>query len=245
MTVGRETQALVPSSIADERGRAFGRLMARAIADPDFKVLLFERIDTVDERVLPLLVREFSVEDIVTPDMTSDVVRAFLKASYDIHASSGFIDGVRRGLLRLGIRVTWRQWFQRSPKGMPGTHTATVYVNSAIFNGQTDLLDPRVTVAASRLIERVKRYSQDVVLQTGVAISSMGQTASAGSHAEYVQVGPQMVTQKHGRATAGASAAGSQVDEVGLTGPASSRRHGRLAAAIGGAAAHVQHVSLS
>lgn len=180
MIEGRATSSLVPPSISDERGKAFGKVMARAIADPDFKKLLFERIDDVDASVLPFLIREFSIEEFVEPGMSETVIRRLLKSSYELHATKGYIHGVRRGLLMLGMRVVWKQWFQNAPKTERGTHTATVYVNEAIFDGQDYLLDERVQRAAVRMIAGMKRYSQDVTFRIGVATKGdLGVAAAA------------------------------------------------------------------
>lgn len=179
----RVTRDLVPPAIADERGRAFGETMARAIADPDFTALLFERIDTVNASLLPFLIREFSVEEFVEPDMTETVIRQLLKAAYELHAAKGFIYGVRRGLLMLGMRVVWKQWFQKNPKGAAGTHTATVFVNQSIFNGQQTLIDERVQRAALRMIDGMKRWSQHVDFALAANTMSNAGVASAAQAA--------------------------------------------------------------
>lgn len=206
---GREDMiALVPPSVADERGRAFGRLMARAAADPHFSRLLFERIDTVDASVLPFLVREFSIEEFVEPGMSDVVVRALLKASYELHASKGFIHGVRRGLLMLGMRVVWKQWFQQVPAGQPGTHVATVFVNQTIFDGQAALLDERVQRAAQRMIAGMKRHSQDVAFQLAIALTSRAGAATALQAASIVRADGAAAPQNRVGRTVGIAAAG-------------------------------------
>lgn len=187
---GRDLIAgLVPPSVADKRGKAFGGLMARAANDPQFTKLLFERIDEVDASVLPFLVREFSIEEFVEPGMSAEIIRALLKASYELHATKGFIHGVRRGLLMLGMRVIWKQWFQQVPPAAAGTHVATVFVNQTIFDGQTDLLDERVQRAAQRMISGMKRHSQDVAFQLGIAILARVGAATALQALSVVQAG--------------------------------------------------------
>lgn len=227
MIDGRATSALVPPSISDARGKAFGKVMARAVADPDFKKLLFERIDEVDASVLPFLIREFSIEEFVEPGMSETVIRRLLKASYELHATKGFIHGVRRGLLMLGMRVVWKQWFQNAPKTERGTHTATVYVNEAIFDGQGYLLDERVQRAAVRMIAGMKRYSQDVTFQLGVAIAGKMSLASAVQALQIGDFGATASTPRKGRAHLSA-AAGAQALQVGqYNGTATTPRRGR------------------
>ncbi len=162
----RATAALVPPSIADERGRAFGAVMAHAIAEPAFKQLLFERIDEVDACVLPFLVREFSIEEFVDPGMSETVVRRLLKNAFELHARKGFIDGVRIGLSMLGIRITsWTQWWQQEPKGAPGTHVFTLAVDEVVFEAEGRAYTARLQRAIARMIDGMKRWSQDIAMR--------------------------------------------------------------------------------
>jgi phage tail P2-like protein len=175
----RAPHELVPASIADVRGRAFGLTMEQAFAEPDFVRLLFERIDTVDAAVLPFLVREFSMEEFIEPDMLEDVVRGLLKVAFELHAAKGFLHGVKRGLRMLNMDVVWTQWFEQSPKGQPGTHVATVFAGARLFSGQRVLLDERVQRAALRMIDQMKRWSQHVSFQMGVASKAQAGVAVA------------------------------------------------------------------
>lgn len=180
----RLTPDLVPPSIADERGRSFGVAMSKAISEADFTRLLFERIDTVDEAALPFLVREFSIEEFVEPGMSNAVIRQLLKNAYELHASKGFIHGVRRGLLMLGMRVTWQQWFQATPPGQPGTHVITVFVNQYIFSAQNTMIDARVERAALRMINGMKRWSQDVSFRLAVMAKTVIGATAVGEAAQ-------------------------------------------------------------
>ncbi|MBX9619506.1 MAG: phage tail protein I [Hyphomicrobiales bacterium] len=159
----RVEASIIPPSISDERGRAFGEVMAQALAEPDFKQLLFERIDEVDADLLPFLVREFSLEEFVEPEFSDDAIRNLLKGSFALHARKGFIDGVRTGLGFLGIRVVaWRQWFELQPPGAPGTHTVTLTVDDVVFAAGIKTISLRLQRLASRMVEAMKRASQDV-----------------------------------------------------------------------------------
>lgn len=208
---------LIPPSVADERGVAFGKTMARAIADPDFKRLLFERIDTVDASVLPFLIREFSIEEFIEPGMTDAVIRRLLKLSYELHATKGFIHGVRRGLLMLGMRVVWKQWFQNVPKMQAGTHVATVFVNEPLFEGQSEIFDARVQRAASRMIEGMKRASQHVSFQLGIAINSETQAAFAAAHADFLSIEADAMTNKNGIGYSAVAAVAALADQTNAT----------------------------
>ncbi|MBK9083235.1 MAG: phage tail protein I [Rhizobiales bacterium] len=184
MTEPRAPAALVPPSVADIRGRAFGEAMQRALNEADFRRLLMERPDEVDARLLPFLVREFSIEEFVQPDMREDVVRGLLAASHELHAAKGFLRGVRRGLSLLGMSPRWTQWFERAPKGAPGTHEVTIYVNRFLFDRQGAWLDARVLDAALRMIDGTKRWSQHVAVKLGAsfagAVGAADATRAAG-----------------------------------------------------------------
>ena len=239
----RVLASIVPPSIADKRGRAFGETMARAIADPDFRKLLFERIDTVDASVLPFLVRDFSIEEFVEPGMSEAVVRRLLKGSYDLHASKGFISGVRRGLLMLGMRVVWKQWFKATPKGQPGTHVATVFVNQTIFDDQETLIDERSQRAALRMIEGMKRYSQDVSFQIGVATTSRAGAASAAHPMIVAPIAASIAPPEIG-ARIGSAAAAGMLAVSRMAGKASPWSSRRSALATASAARAIQFINI-
>jgi P2-related tail formation protein len=161
MIDGRATASLVPPSISDERGKAFGKTMARAIADPDFKKLLFERIDEVDASVLPFLVREFGLHKFADPNMPEAVIRRLLAGAYDLHKSMGFITGVKFGLGLLGIKIErWEQWTQSIPKRDRGTHR--VYVQRGQIFPDEPGLGPRSYRAIDRMITGAQRASQEI-----------------------------------------------------------------------------------
>ena len=176
----RAPASLVPPSVADLRGRAFGAAMERAFAEADFRPLLVERIGDVDARLLPWLVRELSMEEFVEPDMREDVVRDLLAGAYEIHARKGYIDGVRWALSLIGLSVWWRQWFQMRPQGAPGTHEATIFVGRRVYLGDGPLIDARAQRLALRFVSQTKRWSQDVSLRLGLAMAtSIGVAARA------------------------------------------------------------------
>ncbi len=170
--IGVDRARLVPPSITDERGRAFGEVMAQALEEPDFARLLFERIDDVDDSVLPFLVREFSIEEFVEPGMNPAAIRRLLKGSYELHARKGFIDGVRRGLDMLGVSViSWRQWFQENPKAAPGTHIAIVRIDDEVFAAEGQAITSRLHRVVERMVAGMKRFSQYVAIRYVVTTS--------------------------------------------------------------------------
>ena len=157
---------IIPPSIHDERSRAFGEAIRQALADPDFKRLLFEWLDDVDPRLFPFLIREFGLQHFVEPGMTESVIRRLLKGSFELHRKMGFIHGVRAGLEMLGVTVTsWSQWFQQAPQGAPGTHIATVSVADEVFIDEGRAITSRLQRAIGRMVARMQRKSQFIAIR--------------------------------------------------------------------------------
>lgn len=164
--IERYDQRLIPPSIKDDRAQAFGLTLRQALADPDFRALLMERIDDVDPRLLPFLIREFGIQHFVEPDMTEAVIRRLLKGSFRLHAEMGYIFGVRTGLGMLGISVTsWSQWFQQVPAGPAGTHVVTVSVDDEVFIDEGRAITARLQRAIGRMVRRMRRYSQYIAIR--------------------------------------------------------------------------------
>lgn len=157
---------IIPPSIHDERSRAFGEAIRQALADPDFRRLLFEWLDTVDPRLFPFLIREFGLQHFVDPGMTEAVIRRLLKGSFELHRKMGFITGVRAGLEMLGISITnWSQWFQQTPKGDAGTHIAVISVDDEVFVDEGRAITARLQRAIGRMVARMQRKSQFVAIR--------------------------------------------------------------------------------
>jgi len=165
---------LVPGSIADARGKAFAETARRAAAEPDFRKLLFERIDDVDSALLPFLIREFGLHKFVEPGMTEATIRRMLKGSFELHKEIGYIRGVRIGLALAGIRITrWTQWFKATPMGAPGTHRVRIALDEAVFPDEGFALTARFRRLVTRVVRHTTRASQDV----GVEIASQSDPA--------------------------------------------------------------------
>lgn len=157
---------IIPPSINDARSQAFGEAVQQALADPNFKQLLFEWLDDVDPRLFPFLIREFGLQHFVEPGMSEAVIRRLLKGSFELHRKMGFIHGVRAGLDMLGISVTsWSQWFQQTPRGADGTHIATVSVADEVFIDEGRAITARLQRAIGRMVARMQRKSQFVAIR--------------------------------------------------------------------------------
>jgi phage tail P2-like protein len=168
-TLAADRARLVPPSIGDLRGKAFGEVLAAALDEPEFAKFLLERIDDVDASALPFLIREFSIEEFVEPGMREAVIRRLLKGSHELHARKGFFDGVRRGLEMLGVSVlSWRPWLDEVPKAAPGTHVVVVRIDEAVFAAEGQAITTRLQRVVQRMVSGMKRHSQYVGLRYSV-----------------------------------------------------------------------------
>ena len=114
----------LPPAVRDAFNVPLMEASAALLDDADFRLLLAEFIDTAPAASLPALTRELSLEDLIEPGLTEDVQRRLLKRWYEIHEAKGTLYGIRLVLSLLGMQVRWTQWYEREPKGQPGTHRA-------------------------------------------------------------------------------------------------------------------------
>lgn len=154
---------LVPASVSDARGRAFAEMARRAFQEPDFRTLLFERLDDVDPAALPFLIREFGLHKFIEPGMPEATQRELLKRSFELHGEVGYVRGVRLGLELIGVRVLrWTQWFQAAPMGAPGTHRVRIGLDRAVFPDEGVAVTTRLWRAIGRMVRHTQRASQDI-----------------------------------------------------------------------------------
>ena len=138
----------------------------------DISAFVMTDVDTVEDELLPFLVREFSVQEFIEPGLPEEFVRRFIKAAYELHAKKGYVEGVRLGLRMLGVEVTWVQWWQTTPKGAPNTHVVTAYANEHVFKDDPIFLSARLQDACLRIIDAMKRWSQDTSFQIGIGLDA-------------------------------------------------------------------------
>lgn len=161
----RFNPALIPPSIRDARGLAFGETARQALAEPDFKLTLYEWIDDAPAVALPFLIREFGLHKFIEPGLPDATIRAMLKASFELHKEIGYIRGVRFGLGLLGIRITaWQQWFQATPPAAPGTHRVSVALDGPVYPGDGMAITPRLQRQITRMVRHTQRASQSIAV---------------------------------------------------------------------------------
>lgn len=158
---------LLPPGVKDERQQAFVRALDSGLKTIDIQAFIMSDADTVDAQLLPLLVREFSLQEFISTDLPDQFVRRFIKSAYELHAKKGYVEGTRLGLRMLGVEVRWVQWWQEMPKADHNTHVVTAYANENIFAGQETLLNERVQKACLKIIDATKRWSQEITFRLG------------------------------------------------------------------------------
>ena len=171
---------LLPPGVRDERQLAFVRAIDAGLQPIVLEAFIMSDADKVDARLLPYLVREFSLQEFIEPGMPDEVVRRFIKNAYELHAKKGYVEGTRLGLRLLGVEVSWTQWWQQEPKGEPNTHVVTTYANENIFADDSGVfLTEKLQTAVRRIIDATKRWSQDVSFRLGAGYKSKAGVGSA------------------------------------------------------------------
>lgn len=186
---------LLPGSVSDERQRAFIGALDAGLQSVDIQSFVMTDADTVKAELLPYLVREYSLQEFITPNLKEHVTRRFIKRAYDLHAKKGYVEGTRLGLSLLGVDVDWQQWWQLepirgtaeghiwpdrgAPKGHHNTHIITAYANEVIFEGQDMFFDGAVQDACLKIIRATQRWSQTIAFKIGIKQQSTVFVASA------------------------------------------------------------------
>ena len=171
--------ALLPPGIKDARQEALTRVLSDALSEFDIASLIMSDPLTVDAKLLPFMIREFSAQEFIEPGLKEAHVRALLSRSYELHTAKGYIAGVRLGLELLGVKTQWVQWFEEQPKAAPNTHRVTVIFDNPLFNG-LPAGDLRHRRAVSRLIDDFRRESQHLAL---TFVIRARQQTHVGAHA--------------------------------------------------------------
>jgi len=96
--------ALVPSGVADDRQHALAQLFGEARAGIDLGALVRSDPMTVDARLLPFLIREYSAQAFIAPDLSEHIHRRILKNTWQLKSLHRCDGGGRRGLSLLGAR---------------------------------------------------------------------------------------------------------------------------------------------
>lgn len=160
--------ALLPPGIKDARQEALTRVLGDALSEFDIASLIMSDPLTVDAKLLPFMIREFSAQDYIDPEFPEPVQRRILKNIWALQALKGYDAGVKMGLELLGMNSTIEHWHQVEPKRAPNTHRITLMMNEVLFSDPEGYFSPRQLRAANQMIAVTKRHSQATDLRIGV-----------------------------------------------------------------------------
>lgn len=158
---------LVPPGVNDARSRAFAGALGEVLAQFETSALIVENAWTAPAAMLPALVMSAGLTEFVSPGMREDLLRALIADAPGIHAMTGTVAGTRRALAAIGVEARWTQWWQEMPKAAHDTHKVVLFLADTIIAGAAPLDVPNQQ-AAARIINAVKRWSQDIAVEYGM-----------------------------------------------------------------------------
>lgn len=176
--------ALLPPGIRDDRQKALVRVLGDALAEIDIASLVMSDPMTVDVKLLPFMIREFSAHDFIQADYPEHVQRRILKNIWNLKSLAGYDAGVKLGLKMLGMTGVIEHWHQLEPKGLVNTQTITFYIGEQIFKGEQTVLNDRVQIAARHMIKITKRQSQETEMRIGARFTGEITAANAMAGAQ-------------------------------------------------------------
>jgi len=159
---------VAPAAVNDERGRAILSLMTKITGSFEWRSTLAVTTKDIPAPLLPHAIRSASLQNYVEPGMSETHLRRMLSNALPLKVREGTISGVKFGLSLLGMSAEWTQWHEMTPHGAPGTHRVRIYASEYLHEGEP-LLSARTQRAALRIVETMKRLSQDVALEIGAA----------------------------------------------------------------------------
>ena len=116
--------------------------------------------------LLPWLAWAWSVDE-WDPDWPEHVKRRVIAAAPEVHRLKGTRAAVERALKAIGVFAEIVEWWQRSPKGQPGTFSVTAWVNEQLRPGGV-VLTERVQRQIDRIVRSTKPLSRAYDLLVGV-----------------------------------------------------------------------------
>lgn len=85
------------------------------VAELDIASLIMSDPMTVDAKLLPYMIREFSAQNYIQADYPEHVQRRILKNIWNLKSLEGYDAGVKLGLKILGMTAEIEQWHQQTP----------------------------------------------------------------------------------------------------------------------------------
>ncbi len=116
--------------------------------------------------LLPWLAWAWSVDE-WDAGWPEEIKRRVIAAAPDVHRLKGTRAAVARALEAIGVFADIVEWWQKSPKGQPGTFSVTAWVNVQLEAGGA-VLTERVQQQVGNIIRRAKPVSRAYEYVVGV-----------------------------------------------------------------------------
>ena len=116
--------------------------------------------------LLPWLAWAWSVDE-WDPEWPEEVKRRVIAAAPEVHRRKGTRAAVERALKAIGVIAEIVEWWQKSPRGTPGTFSVTAWVNEQLRPGAA-VLTGRVQRQIDAIVRRTKPLSRAYDLLVGV-----------------------------------------------------------------------------
>ena len=160
--------SLIPPGIADERSRAFLKIVQRGAALFDFRKLLMRNSSEMSDEVLELAVHDLSLgEYIPSAGVPRTVARRLIDQAWLLHESQGTEGGIDLGLAQLDMVVHLRPWNRIEPKGPHDTFEATIFADRDVY-GDGSALTRIARDAGATMFRATQRHSQAGPITFGV-----------------------------------------------------------------------------
>ncbi len=159
--------------------------------------------DRCPAELLPWLAWAWSVDE-WDPEWPEEVKRRVIAAAPEVHRQKGTRAAVERALRAIGVFAEIVEWWQKSPRGTPGTFSVTAWVNEQLHAGGA-VLTERVQRQIDRIVRSTKPLSRAYDLLVGVLFGQPLGTAAVArgleADRELVQAGMEPVGTLLGAAT--------------------------------------------
>ena len=129
--------------------------------------------------LLPWLAWAWSVDE-WDPEWPEEVKRRVIAAAPEVHRLKGTRAAVERALRAIGVFAEIVEWWQKSPRGTPGTFSVTAWVNEQLHAGGA-VLTERVQRQIDRIVRGTKPLSRAYDLLVGVLFGDRLAVASAAA----------------------------------------------------------------
>ena len=129
--------------------------------------------------LLPWLAWAWSVDE-WDPDWPEHVKRRVIAAAPEVHRLKGTRAAVERALKAIGVFAEIVEWWQKSPKGQPGTFSVTAWGNEQLHAGGA-VLTERVQRQIDRIVRCAGPLSRAYDLVVGALFGDRLAIASAGA----------------------------------------------------------------